>query len=109
MSIHNKQEIRKAYDQLCLAIAELDNARKRLANLHYRVEEVEISGEILNRISHVYEPSNDSHEALFLRKMKAEEDLKCFLDKDCKEVIEKNLNVAYNATSEAYSGIKKVL
>ena len=109
MSIHNKQAIRSAFDQVCMAIYELENVKSQLATLHYRVEEVEVSGEILNRISHVYEPSNDSHEALFLRKVRAEEELKGFLEKESKENIQKRLNTAYNATSEAYSKINKVL
>jgi hypothetical protein len=107
--MHNKQAIRDAFDEVCRAISELDQVKKQLANLHYRVEEVEVSGEILNRISHVYEPSNDSHEALFMRKSKADEDLRCFLDKDRREDIERRLSAAYNSTSEAFAKVKKVL
>ena len=104
----NKETVRIAFDKVCLAISQLETVKTRLADLHYVAEEVEISQEILDKVSMAVEPSSDAHEVLFSRNAKAQEALRERLSNENKQVISSCLGTAYNATSEAFSTIKTV-
>jgi hypothetical protein len=101
----NKQDIRKAFDEINKAIIELENAKQGIISLHTTVKEVDDSIEVLNRISHLYEPSDDAHEAVFARVTQAKDKLREF-DLEGRGKIKHALGVAYNATNEAYLKIK---
>lgn len=104
----NKELIRKAFDQVTFAMAELDTARLKLADLHYKAAKVEDTENVLNRISAVYEPSSDTHEAIFIQHQNAKSEFRDALDNKAKDIIVKSLGTAYNATSDAFSTLKKV-
>jgi hypothetical protein len=104
----NKETVRVAFDKVCLAISELETVKTKLADIHYVAEEVEISQEILDRLSQTEEPSSDAHEVLYTRSMKAQEALRQRLTIDSKDAISSSLGVAYIATSEAFSTIRNV-
>lgn len=104
----NKEIVRIAFDKVCLAISELETAKTRLADLHYVAEEVEISQEILNRVSTAIEPSSDAHEVVYSRSLKAQEALRERLSNENRHTISSCLGTAYNATSEAFSSIRSV-
>ena len=104
----NKETVRIAFDQVCLAISQLETAKIKLADLHYVAEEVEISQEILDKVASQIEPSSDAHEVLFSRNVKAQEALRERLSNENRQSISSCLGVAYNATSEAFTSIQKV-
>ena len=104
----NKETVRIAFDKVCLAISQLEAVKTKLADLHYVAEEVEISQEILDKVSMACEPSDDAHEVLFSRNLKAQEALRERLSNENKQAISSCLGTAYNATSEAFSTIKSV-
>ena len=104
----NKELIRKAFDKVTLAMAELDEARLKLADLHYKAEMVENTEDVLNKISGIYEPSSDTHEAVFDKHQKAKDSFRDALASNYKETITLSLGTAYNATSEAFSTLQKV-
>lgn len=101
----NKQDVRQAFDEINKAIIELENARAQIVSLHEVISEIENSTETLNRISHIYEPSNDAHEAVFARVRRAEDKLRAFDQDKHRDKIKQSLGVAYNATNEAYRKI----
>jgi hypothetical protein len=105
---NNKETVRIAFDKVCLAISQLETVKTRLADLHYVAEEVEISQEILDKVSSAVEPSSDAHEVLYSRNAKAQEALRERLSIENKQVISSCLGTAYNATSEAFLSIQKV-
>lgn len=104
----NKENVRVAFDKVCLAISQLETVKTKLADLHYVAEEVEISEQILNRVGSMMEPSSDAHEILYSRNARAQEALRERLSSENKQVISSCLGTAYNATSEAFSTLKKV-
>lgn len=104
----NKETVRVAFDKVCLAIANLEAVKTKLADLHYIAEEVEISQEILNKISEVAEPSSDAHEVVYTRTIRAQEALRERLSCESKQSLTDKLGMAYNATSEAFVSIRKV-
>lgn len=104
----NKELIRKAFDDVCVAMVELENVKSKLADLHYKAELVENTRAVLDRVSVVYEPSNDSHEAVFIQHAKAKDALREALSVANKGTIEQGLGTAYNATSEAFSLVHRV-
>lgn len=104
----NKEIVRIAFDKVCLAISELETAKTRLADLHYVAEEVEISQEILNRVSAAIEPSSDAHEVVYSRSIKAQGALRERLSNENRQTITSCLGTAYNATSDAFSTIRGV-
>ena len=101
----NKKDVRQAFDEINKAIIELESARAKIVDLHEVISEVENSTETLNRISHIYEPSNDAHEAVFARVKKAENKLREFDSNKNRDEIIKSLGSAYNSTNEAYRKI----
>ena len=105
---NNKETVRIAFDKVCLAISQLETVKTKLADLHYVAEEVEVSQEILDRVSMAIEPSSDAHEVLYSRNAKALEALRERLSIENKQVISSCLGTAYNATSEAFSTIRSV-
>jgi hypothetical protein len=104
----NKQNVRNAFDKVCLAIATLEDVKSKLANLHYVAEEVELSEETLNRVSTNDEPSSDMHEAVYTRSIRARERLRECLTSQFKQDLSNKLGVAYNATSDAFANVKSV-
>ena len=104
----NKEVIRKAFDQVCNAMVELDNAKVQLANLHYRAEKVEDTAIVLNRVSETAEPSSDTHEFVFIQHEQAKSELREALSSPVKASIANSLGVAYNATSDAFTVIKQI-
>lgn len=104
----NKEVIRKAFDQVCNAMVELDNARVQLADLHYRAEKVEDTAIVLNRVSETAEPSSDTHEFVFIQHEQAKNDLREALASSVKTSITNSLGVAYNATSDAFSAARGI-
>lgn len=104
----NKEVIRKAFDQVCNAMAELDHAKVQLADLHYRAEKVEDTAMVLNKVSETAEPSSDSHEFVFIQHERAKDDLRAALASNTKDAIAKSLGQAYNATSDAFTVIKQI-
>lgn len=104
----NKEVIRKAFDQVCNAMVELDNAKVQLANLHYRAEKVEDTAIVLNRVSETNEPSSDTHEFVFIQHEQAKSELREALASTAKASITNSLGVAYNATSDAFTVIKQI-
>lgn len=104
----NKETIRKAFDQVCNAMAQLDNAKGRLANLHYRAEKVESTESVLNKVSATVEPSSDSHEFVFIQHERAKDELREAMTVQAKDSIKNSLGEAYNATSDAYTVINKI-
>lgn len=104
----NKELIRKAFEDVCVAMVELEGVKSKLADLHYKAELVENTQSVLDRVSLVFEPSNDSHEAVFIQHERAKVALRDALSVANKDGIERGLGVAYTATSEAYSIVHKV-
>lgn len=104
----NKEVIRKAFDQVCNAMVELDNAKVQLANLHYRAEKVEDTAIVLNRVSETAEPSSDTHEFVFIQHEQAKVELREALASTAKTSITNSLGEAYNATSNAFAVIKQI-
>jgi hypothetical protein len=104
----NKEVIRKAFDQVCSAMEQLDHAKVQLADLHYRAEKVEDTGIVLNRVSETVEPSSDSHEFVFIQHERAKDDLREALASSAKASIANRLGVAYSATSDAFSVLKQI-
>lgn len=104
----NKEVIRKAFDQVCNAMAQLDHAKGQLANLHYRAEKVEDTAMVLNKVSETAEPSSDSHEFVFIQHERAKDDLREALASTTKHSIANSLGQAYNATSDAFTVIKQI-
>jgi hypothetical protein len=104
----NKELIRKAFDDVCVAMVELEGVKSKLAELHYKAELVENTQSVLDRVSLVFEPSNDSHEAVFIQHERAKVALRDALSVQSKASIESGLGMAHNATSEAYSLIQRV-
>ena len=104
----NKEVIRKAFNQVCNAMEQLDHAKVQLADLHYRAEKVEDTAIVLNRVSETAEPSSDTHEFVFIQHERAKDDFRAALNMDTKASITNSLGVAYNATSDAYSVIKQI-
>ena len=104
----NKEIIRKAFDDVCVAMVELETVKNKLADLHYKAELVEDTQQVLDRVSVVFEPSSDKHEAIFIQHEKAKSALRDALSVQSKASIESGLGMAHNATSEAYSLIHRV-
>ncbi len=104
----NKELLRKAFDQVCNAMVELETAKSQLATLHYKAEKVEDTAFVLERVSKTLAPDSDSHEAVFIQHQMAKDDLKDALYSKGRHSIERHLETAYNATSEAFSVIHRV-
>ena len=102
----NKELIRKAFNDACVAMEALEKAKTRLADLHYKAELVENMSVVLERVTRTYEPSNDAHEAVFVKQEQAKESLNMALAN--KKDIYKALSTAHLATSDAYSVLNKV-
>lgn len=105
---NNKENVKIAFDKVCLAIATLENVKSKLADLHYVAEEVEISEEVLNRVSMRDEPSSDSHEEVYLRSIRAKDRLRERLTSEFKDELSSQLGVAYVATSDAFTNVRSV-
>lgn len=104
----NKETVKIAFDKVCLAIANLEDVKSKLADLHYVAEEVEISEEILNNVSKREEPSSDTHEAVYLRSIRAKDRLREHLSSGFRDDLSSKLGVAYVATSDAFTNVKSV-
>lgn len=105
---NNKENVQIAFNKVCLAIATLQDVKSKLANLHYVAEEVEVSEEILNRVSKSDEPSSDMHEAVYLRSVRAKNRLREHLTSEFKDELSSQLGVAYVATSDAFTNVTSV-
>jgi hypothetical protein len=105
---NNKENVRMAFDKVCLAIATLEDVKTKLADLHYVAEEVEVSEEMLNRVSMEEEPSSDTHEYVYLRSVRAKDRLKEHLTPEFKDELSSQLGVAYVATSDAFTNVRSV-
>jgi hypothetical protein len=105
---NNKENVRIAFDKVCLAIATLEGVKTKLADLHYVAEEVEISEEMINRVSMKDEPSADTHEAVYLRSIRAKDRLRERLTPEFKDELSSQLGVAYVATSDAFTNVRNV-
>lgn len=104
----NKELLRKAFDDVCIAMVELESVKTRLAELHYRAELVEDTKTVLDSVSERVEPSDDAHEAVFHQHQKALDGFRDAMSNHTKDAIAIRLGMAYSATSEAYSYIQKV-
>ena len=89
-------------------MVELETAKSQLATLHYKAEKVEDTAFVLERVSKTLAPDSDSHEAVFIQHQMAKDDLKDALYSKGRHSIERHLETAYNATSEAFSVIHRV-
>ena len=104
----NNELIRKAFNDVCSAISNLEVAKHELADLRAKSEMVKLTSETLENASRNYEPSNDIHEAVFIQHEKAKEEFDQFVNSNTKESIKNQLNSAFNATSEAQSILKSI-
>lgn len=104
----DKEIIRKAFDTVCVAMVELQNAKAQLVELHYKVEKVEDTKIVLDRVTEILPPSSDEHEAVFIQHERAKIDLREAVATTNKATIQHSLAQAHNASSEAYSVLKQL-
>lgn len=108
IGMSNKEVIRKAFDTVCIAMVELQNAKEQLVELHYKVEKVEDTKIVLDRVSEALPPSSDEHEAVFIQHEKAKTDLREAVTTINKASIQNYLAHAHEASSEAYAVLKQL-
>lgn len=104
----DKEIIRKAFNTVCIAMVELENAKAQLVELHYKVEKVEDTKIVLDRVTEVLPPSSDEHEAVFIQHERAKNELREAVAVTNRQSIQTCLAQVHNASSEAYSVLKQL-
>ena len=99
-------KVKKAFEEICAAIASLQHAKTTLVNLHYQAKQVEDLQYILNHLGQFASPSDDAHEAVYAQLESAKQTLRDANSGRLWEGVKEDLSSAYKATDEAWQTIK---
>lgn len=96
-----------AFNEVCAAIAALQEAKTRLANFHYCSKKVDDIQWTLDNVGKYASPSDDAHEMLFNQLEAAKQTLRDAQSGNLWDTVKTDLECAYQATDRAWEIIKK--
>lgn len=100
--------LKNAFTAVSVASCELERCRALIAELHYKVEQVENAQFLLDNIGRWADPSDDAHEILFSRLSKAEKDLSDYLSLNTQNTIGEIITKVEKSISEAKQKVSSV-
>lgn len=105
-TIQAPADIHKAFAEVIEAMVSLENAKTKLANIHYHTKNVDDAEFLLNNIGRFASPSDDAHEVLFERLQAAKELARVHQSKEEISVLKGQLASAYLSIERAYKILK---
>lgn len=101
--------LRETFVRAVDATVELERARHLLAELHYKLDEVDNAKFMLENVGRWAPPSDDAHEVLFERVKRAETELETLLAQNIVHAIKASIERATTLAAEASSHLDREL
>lgn len=100
------ENIHAAFKDTCEAIAKLEEAKTRLADLAYKMKQVDNLQYLIDNVGRFAVPSDDAHEMLHFQREAAKQTLRDAEEGDVMAKIKADLQKAYTATERAWEKVR---